>query len=347
MVSIIVPIYNASIYIANGYANILAQTYSDWELIFVNDGSRDDSAARLEDFAAKDCRISIIHQTNAGPGEARNAGLRIAKGKWIFFFDIDDQISPNLLQYCVERAEEHDVDLVNFGFDAYDKVQEEHTCSEFTACIMHTNQEIGEHWPSIMRQSVIGNGFPWNKIYRRSFLVENNLWFGTERIMEDELFNLRLLRVAKSMVVVNKILYTYYCNNTGNSRQQFIINRFEIATNVRDEMLSCAAHWHIKDFGLEEYIDKRYWISIKLCLLNDTHHPHNALPLDQKKARIVEICNHASVMGCIRNLMRRNMGFEDRLYAVSILKKNYTTLSVWGKIFKALRSIKHIGRSLW
>lgn len=340
MVSIIVPLYNASQYIVTCYANVVEQTYTEWELIFINDGSSDNSASLLEELAKKDSRIRIIHQQKAGPGMARNAGLSIAKGKWVYFCDADDKISPNLLQRCVEQAEKNDADIVTFGFESYFRQSKEHIYSEFVGCTMHTNREIGMHWPAFMRQSVMGNGFSWNKLYCRSFLMDSNAKFGTERIMEDELFNLRLLRRANSMVVMNDIFYTYYCDNPGNSRQQYVANRLEIVTDVRNEMLRCVEYWNLNDAWLNEYIDQRYWTSIKLCLLEDHYHPHNTLPFSRKRKRVLEICANASVRNCIRNLMQEKFGLKDKLYATFILNKSFLALSAWGMAFNVVRRIR-------
>lgn len=340
MTSIIIPIYNASQYIANGYANVLVQTYTNWELIFINDGSLDSSAEILDDLASKDSRVRVIHQSNAGPGIARNTGLKVAKGEWIYFYDADDEIAFGLLQRCVGVAEKHKSDIVTWGFDAYDTQIMLHTYSQFEDCVMYTNNEIGQHWAMLMRQSVIGNGFPWNKLYRRSMLIDNNIWFGEERVMEDELFNLRVLRVAKSMVVLSDVLYTYYCNNAGNSRGRFLANRFEIVTDVRSEMLRCMEQWNLTDQWLNAYIEKRYWLGIKKSLFEDMRHPDNKLPANRKKETMLVICNNVCVQQCLLRLMNNEISFEDKRYVLAILNKKIYTLKIWIVIFRILRKIK-------
>lgn len=341
MISIIIPIYNASQYIAKGHANVTQQTYTDWELIYVNDGSLDDSALLLDDLVSKDKRVKVIHQQNAGPGIARNTGLKEAKGEWIYFYDIDDEINSNLLRYCLEQGEKYNADIVTFGFDAYDVFTDEHTLSMFEYCVMCSNKAIGEHWAGIMRQSVIGNGFPWNKLYRRSVLKDNNIFFGTERLMEDELFNLRLLRVAKSMIVMRERYYTYYCNNVGNSRKKFLLNRFEIITDVRKEMFQCINHWQLNDKRLSEYIENRYWEGIKLCLFSDDYHPDNFQTFEKKRKYKADICSRSEVFQCVNILQNTGCNFEDRRYINAILKQNLYAVYFWGKLFSLLRVINN------
>ena len=92
--SIVTPVYNAEKYVARTVESVLAQTYCDWEHICVDDGSADSSGAILDEFAAKDNRIKVVHQSNGGEGAARNSALKVATGDWIVFLDADDLLSP-------------------------------------------------------------------------------------------------------------------------------------------------------------------------------------------------------------------------------------------------------------
>ena len=96
--SIVTPVYNAEKYIARTVASVLAQSYCDWEHICVDDGSKDSSGVILDELAAKDKRIKVIHQSNGGEGAARNAALKVATGDWVVFLDADDLITPWALE---------------------------------------------------------------------------------------------------------------------------------------------------------------------------------------------------------------------------------------------------------
>lgn len=102
MISVIIPLYNASRFIAETLASVQSQTYEDWECIVVDDGSIDDSAAIVKDIASTDARINYVYQNNAGPSAARNHGLRLAKGEYIQFLDADDWFPPQRFQHMLD-----------------------------------------------------------------------------------------------------------------------------------------------------------------------------------------------------------------------------------------------------
>ena len=107
--SIIIPVYNAEPYIKRCMDSVLCQTFSDFELIIVNDGSADDSARIADEYAGEDYRIIVIHQGNQGVSSARNTGLEIAAGEYIAFVDSDDEIKPNMYQALLDGSNNADV----------------------------------------------------------------------------------------------------------------------------------------------------------------------------------------------------------------------------------------------
>ena len=97
-ISVIIPVYNAEKYVSRCIASVQAQTYSHWQMILVDDGSKDKSLEICQKYAGADNRIHVIHQENAGPGIARNVGLEYAKGKYVVFIDSDDYIEKDYFQ---------------------------------------------------------------------------------------------------------------------------------------------------------------------------------------------------------------------------------------------------------
>lgn len=110
-ISVIVPVYNASTYIGRCIESVQAQTYKKWELILVDDGSKDDSLNICSEYASKDTRIHVIHQENAGPGIARNTGIDMANGEYIVFIDSDDYIEKEYFSLLSKHNE--DVVFIN------------------------------------------------------------------------------------------------------------------------------------------------------------------------------------------------------------------------------------------
>lgn len=110
-VSVIIPVYNTEQFLGDCLNSVLAQTFTDFEIIIVNDGSTDNSVAIVEQFAAKDSRIVILHQENKGLSEARNTGIKAARGNWITFVDSDDMLAPTFLQKLLEAAKQNNASI--------------------------------------------------------------------------------------------------------------------------------------------------------------------------------------------------------------------------------------------
>ena len=115
-ISIIVPVYNVEKYLHRCIDSILVQTFTDFECIFIDDGSTDGSGRILDEYATEDGRVRVIHQANAGVSAARNAGLAMAHGEWIGFVDSDDWIEPNMYEYLYANAKNTNADAVVCGF---------------------------------------------------------------------------------------------------------------------------------------------------------------------------------------------------------------------------------------
>lgn len=112
-VSVIIPVYNRENTLSYCIRSVIAQEYHDWELILIDDGSTDNSVEICQSFVEKDSRIKYFHQENLGAGPARNLGMKVAKGEWITFVDSDDAIMPNHLSQLSEKANDHDLVMVN------------------------------------------------------------------------------------------------------------------------------------------------------------------------------------------------------------------------------------------
>ena len=110
-VSVIIPVYNMEQFLEDCLNSVLAQTFTDFEIVIVNDGSTDRSAAIVEQIAAKDNRFVILHQENMGLSEARNTGIKAARGNWITFVDSDDMLAPTFLQKLLDAAKQNNASI--------------------------------------------------------------------------------------------------------------------------------------------------------------------------------------------------------------------------------------------
>ena len=177
--SIIVPVYKTEQYIEKCVTSILNQTYKDFELILIDDGSPDRCPQMCDEYQKLDSRVKVIHKKNGGVSSARNCGLEIASGMFVWFVDSDDYIEPFSLQQLYEAQKKKEADLYVFNTQ---QVQSFHTT------------DINQFFEKYYFTYVLGFG-PWNKLYRREIIQKNHLKFDEqETIGEDLLFNINYYR---------------------------------------------------------------------------------------------------------------------------------------------------------
>ncbi|MBR2669251.1 MAG: glycosyltransferase family 2 protein [Solobacterium sp.] len=215
-VSVVINMYNSEKYLRKCIDSVLAQTFTDFELILVNDGSKDHSLDICKEYAEKDKRIRIVDKENGGLADARNAGLDAAKGKYLEFIDADDWIEPDLLEKCVTKLHETDADIVIFDIYQY-----------FVAT---GKKEVVSH-PYNQNQVYFLNDHPemitkmknaaWNKIYRVSLFRENQIRYPWGYNYEDLGTTYRLLARADKIAFVNEPLYDYLQDRPGNLTHLF------------------------------------------------------------------------------------------------------------------------------
>lgn len=213
-ISIIIPIYNCAQYLSRCINSILAQTYSDFELILVNDGSTDESAIICDEYAKKDSRIITFHKDNEGVSSARNAGLRIASGKYISFIDADDSIDKQFLFTLISK--DIDVDLIICGYteiDSTSNIVKNQLYNIPSKQIYKFSEIIKYILSSTYTNSNLTNSC-CNKIYKKSIIDDNNLLFANRKRGEDWLFNIEYLQVIDTAIYHNIPLYKYHRNNT-------------------------------------------------------------------------------------------------------------------------------------
>lgn len=205
LVSVIVPAYQAEQCIGGCVRALLAQTFAELEILFVDDGSTDATGALLDAEAALDARIRVLHQPNAGVSTARNVGIKHARGEYITFVDADDILPPQAVARLYEAVGGHgspiDIVTANHTMIASDGQARLMTCPP--------EPDRAEIIGSLIRCDGHYNAV-WGKLYRRAFLQAHGLRFPLDvRIGEDVLFNLRAFGMAQRLAHVPESLYTY------------------------------------------------------------------------------------------------------------------------------------------
>ncbi|MGX7393409.1 glycosyltransferase family 2 protein [Carnobacterium mobile] len=268
VVSIIMPIFNVEKYLKKSIESVLNQTHQNIELILVNDGSPDDSVKICKYYEKLDQRVRVIDQENAGVGYARNAGLAIASGDYIYFADSDDYIEPNLIEDNVKIAEEATADLVVFGFfEETLKADGNHTYSVKVPNLENTKTK--EQFRNAFNSFYYFTPYAlWNKLYKREYLKKAEIHFSKQKIGEDALFNQSVyLNLEKS--AFNKKAYYHYVYREGSAVNHYLKNRFEQEYNVAQHFESLMNKWDKKNEN-QDLINREYWNAIYLEIKNLT-----------------------------------------------------------------------------
>lgn len=240
-VSIIIPVYNVESYLSKCMESIVSQTFKDIEIICVNDGSTDNSAEILKDYAQKDNRIKVITQKNQGQFSARHTGLKNSTGKYILFIDSDDWIDKTLVEKTLKCIEKYNTDVVIFG--AYSV--KDNKISKGMYSVEKINQKYKERILTLKDYENDLFCLPptaWNKLYRKDFLDRHNIKFQEIRNGEDQIFYLHTILTAENIYVLNENLYYYVKNRLGSitskSRKttDAPISNFYIAENLLKEL---------------------------------------------------------------------------------------------------------------
>lgn len=225
-ISVIIPVYNAEKYIRECLDSVIGQTLKEIEIICVDDGSTDASLQILEEYAQKDVRLRILHQQNCFAGVARNAGMKIARGKYLCFLDADDVFDRSMLKKAFKQAEKRSAEITMWGGCVFSDSLKDRKISKgildfsllprpgFLKPKMFSPNEIAE------RLFQIGWGVPWNKLFLRSFVEKNDLKFSKTRSSNDIAFVFSAMAVAEKIAYLKKYPVFYRRTGKGKSLQE-------------------------------------------------------------------------------------------------------------------------------
>lgn len=215
-ISVIIPVYNVEKYLRQCLDSIVNQTLQEIEIICINDGSSDSSQEILEEYAAKDKRITVLKQQNSGQGAARNHGMKIATAPYMYFVDSDDWIDLHCLEKLYTKMSETDADICTLGVYAYDETLKQFVNLYYLSmgCYKNRPAEIC-CWRDI-KSTIFRRWGPPFKIYKTKFLRQNNILFPQGVQFEDVMFHLRCMILAQKITFCDENL-AYYRRNRPQS----------------------------------------------------------------------------------------------------------------------------------
>ena len=269
-ISVIVPVYNAEKTIERCVNSITGQTFSDLEIILINDGSKDSSGKLCDALAGKDDRITVLHKKNGGVSAARNSGIELAKGEYIQFVDSDDYVP---LHYCEQLVDAQK----RFGEDAFIWAGIR-IVSENGAVAEQKIQYSDSEYDVLQRSDVLKLSFkfllnsPVNKLYHRKIISEHGLRMDTAiSLAEDLKFNIAYLskmRNQDSIVIVNQIKYNYMRNGETSLDNRYYAGYYDVHKPILNSIWNYSIEWGAPQEDERLYYS-RYWDYMQHALYNN------------------------------------------------------------------------------
>lgn len=337
-ISVIIPVYNTEKYLKRCLDSVIHQTFKDIEIIIVNDGSTDNSSSIIDKYKNKDSRIIVINQDNNGLSEARNSGIKVSSGKYISFVDSDDTISLDMLNIVHKQLIKENSELIIFRYQRL---------SNETEIVLYRDIDYENMTKEeIFRLSVSLKIIPvsWNKVYKRSLFIDNNLYFPKNMYFEDCALIFKLIYFAKKVSFLNKILYNWYDiegSITNSISEKHIYDRIKLLLTIKDflqkyeiykiyqkeYLFSIVQTLYKIEYSLkfEKNIEKKSKLFNTLnALIQD-----NNIMLKKEKRKIIEI-NHPLyyMILCkfLRNSEHYNMDFLFSFYEKKLINSTKKTV---------------------
>ena len=195
VISIIIPIYNAASYLKRCIESVLMQSFSDFELLLIDDGSVDTSGAVCDEYALTDERIKVFHKVNGGVSSARNLGLNHIEGKWVTFVDSDDWLDPEYLDRLIAFSDEKDIDMIISGYNIQSP----------------KGRRIDlNNYHSLFQDPTVCYTVPWGKLYKAEIINKNQIRFIENMYLgEDMLFLYTYMICSNTVYMIGNIGYHY------------------------------------------------------------------------------------------------------------------------------------------
>lgn len=198
-VSIIIPAFNAEKSIVGAINSCLSQSHQYCEVIVINDGSTDKTGELVSARYSDNSQVIIVNKENEGVGKARNTGLALASGEYVYFLDADDYLDKTAIQLMVEVIESEHADVAISGY----KILTGKKTIQVKPSIDHDKTPL----ENFIIDRIVSS--PWAKLFRKSIIKENNIEFSAHKIMEDGFFNIQYFSVARNLAIVDLALYNY------------------------------------------------------------------------------------------------------------------------------------------
>lgn len=297
-ISVVVPVYNAEKNLERCINSIYAQTFTDYEIILVNDGSKDNSLAVCNEYAKKDSRITVIDKENGGAGSARNMGIEEAKGEYLAFPDSDDWFEPEMYETLYNLAKKGDYDIVFSGVNYYKQDSGKPVYSRTQNCdviLCDTKEDLRKNVMTFFPTSTIFD-VPWNKLYKRSVAIENNVRYSDTKRCQDAMFNIDFYNASQSAVSTDKAFYNYIENTVETVQRKFPKNYINTNIMYYTHLISILKDWGMYEGDIKLHYDTSFVIGVYETI-NMFDNPVWAMSKSEQKEYVSGILNRNEITG--------------------------------------------------
>ena len=334
-VSIIVPVYGVEDYVGGAIESIQAQTYENWELFLVDDGSPDKSGEVCEAYAAEDDRITVLHKENGGAPSARNMAIDQASGDYFFFMDADDWTETGMLADMVKLAEKNSAQLVVAGFyiDTYYSDTEKFVQEQKVPAVAYRDQqEFREHAHELFDQNLLYT--PWNKLFRADYILDNQLYF-PQTFWDDFPFNLSVVRDVEKVVVTDKMYYHFLRKREESETAKYRPDMYDKREEEDQWLKDLYTYWGTLTPEVQEFLDRRYIERLIGCIENVTN-PSCDLSHRKKMRAIRKMIRTERAQAAVHGAEPRS-GYM-KVMLIPIKQKNHRLMYLESKVISSVKS---------
>lgn len=313
-ISVIVPVYRAERFLDACVESVLAQTFTDWELLLIEDGSPDGSGALCDVYAAKDPRIRAFHKENGGVSSARNVGLAHAEGECIAFLDSDDGFEPETLETLWELRRRNGTDTA--GCAHWNVLPSgAKTAEKLLPAGVYREDELQEKvlYPLLGDRLCppIFNGFIWRFLFDAGILRENGITF-EGAYLEDEIFLLEYFAHAKSLAVTEEPLYRYLMN-PDSATHKYMKDYLAVFSRFLERKTAIAERYGLAA-ARPQWRENTLWAGLLIAIGNEYARGNPKSPRE-KQAAVEAICRRPEMAEAIRDFRPQGLGRNKQMVA--------------------------------
>ena len=326
--SIIIPVYNVENYLRRGLDSILLQPSSiTYEILLINDGSSDKSGAICDEYQSNFSNVFVSHIENNGVAEARNLGISLSKGNYLYFMDPDDFLSDNFFDKISSNLKQK-WDVLCFG---YNEIKENKntvlSCRPhfYTHCGLLRKNEFRNEFIELFKTDMMYN--VWSRIYNKTFILKHDIRFPNKQIGEDTLFNFQVYRHLNTILFIDSTLYNYIAGRSGSALTSFHPRRIEIQLDELQELHKLLEQFQLEDATLIQEIKTKIVVSAAFQISNLKLRRQKKIELlqslvDNEAFESIFLNNGEQIIGSYKELLRqRNFSLFLRRLSIDLLTR--------------------------